>query len=254
MRQLITKSAAPYRPKFLAKLDYPAQYIGQTKHVQVYDGANLNSAHYVLKYVEKDYDHLANWFGRNLPTIVTIVVAPLSASHDGSGGAYHQTCADEILYCDVDNNNPVITEAFAVAEMAECFSAMAPNMTAWNCGASMGEGLSRVLAEAIYPATLNDFETVSSWLNSPRNDWITQTDQTDQSAESTGCSVLFLWWLHSVKKVAWWKICQAPGQTLSDAYKKITGKSTALQEFMEAVNQKWSPGSLVVATKDNIWV
>jgi len=66
----------------------------------------------------------------------------------------------------------------------------------WNCAASNGEGLSRVLANALYPNdTPADFVAAPTRLSSARPDWVSNTENTDQDYTSIGCSVLFLNWL-----------------------------------------------------------
>jgi len=48
--------------------------------------------------------------------------------------------------------NANISSALAVAEAVEVFEAI--QNRGWNCGASNGEGLSRVLAQVLYPKRL----------------------------------------------------------------------------------------------------
>jgi hypothetical protein len=60
-----------------------------------------------------------------------------------------------------------------VAEADEVM--MAAQDAGWNCGASAGEGLSRVLATERYPAELDGFASGAFWLDSNRPDWVTNT-------------------------------------------------------------------------------
>ena len=74
----------------------------------------------------------------------------------------------------------------------------------WDCGASNGEGLSRVLATHRYPHELTgfasgknrpDFASGPSWLTSNRPDWVSNTEGTDQHFVSIGCATLFIHYL-----------------------------------------------------------
>jgi hypothetical protein len=69
-----------------------------------------------------------------------------------------------------------------IAEEVEVFSAV--QNKGWNCGASNGEGLSRVLAESLYPGVLDDYSTAAAWLDTPdRPDWISNNNNTDTLGE-----------------------------------------------------------------------
>ncbi len=117
-----------------------------------------------------------------------IIIAP------GIGGAYHYGCGGVDLYCDGDTSSPPDvnhTRMLVVAEEVEVFSNSQGR--GWDCGASTGEGLSRVLATQLYPAELDGFESASTWLNtSGRPDFVSVNDPTDGNYVSTGCSTLFL--------------------------------------------------------------
>lgn len=224
------------RRKITPHFDYPAASVGKTANFQVWYATALRQPGFdiataVLARVEKDYQTLAQYFGLQTSGF-NIIIAPLSQSSDGSGGAYHHSCISADLYCDAQIYpvvNPTFTNAFVVAEEAEVF--MAAQNQGWDCGASNGEGLSRVLAEALYPGVLNGYETASVWLDGQRPDYITQTDPTDQNAESTGCAVLFLNWLHSQLNYSWAQICQAAAPTLDQVYTNLNGKTDALDAF-----------------------
>ncbi len=79
---------------------------------------------------------------------------------------------------------------YCAAEIVEVFSAAQGGD--WDCGASNGEGLSRVLATELYPAELDGYTTAADWLDGGRPDDVNQTNPTDQDAVSNGCAVLFL--------------------------------------------------------------
>ena len=242
------------RPHF----DYSASLVGSTFHFHVYSAKSLHTqgtqvGHAVLAKVESDYAQLLVWFGVTPPAF-NVILAPLSPGHDGTGGAYHHTCLDSNLYCDVrfhPSVNSDFSSALVIAEEVEVFEAV--QSKGWDCGGSNGEGLSRVLAEALYPGILDDYATAPSWLDSNRPDWVNQTNGTDTDPVSNGCAVLFLHWLHTKLGHDWGQVCKAASPTLAGTYAILTGKPAihALIEFTTAINALFPPGTPSGLTKDN---
>jgi hypothetical protein len=209
--------------------DYPVRTVGKTAHFDVYSVPalgqhGLNVAHSVLDRCEKDYQTLAQYFGVKPPHF-NVIVAPLSHDHDGTGGAYHHSCLSGDLYCDVQLSPypmPDLTSALLIAQEAEVFES-AQNL-GWDCGASNGEGLSRVLAEVMYPGAIGGgYLTAADWLDHGRPDWVTKTNPTDRAPLSNGCAVLFLHWLHDQLKYSLEQICRAGAPTLGQTYAKLAG-------------------------------
>jgi len=242
-------AAAPPETGF----DYPATPAGSTPHFQVYFATGFANGPQItqgaLATAEKDYETLVGFFGGlTLPTFpMNIIVAP------GIGGAYHYGCSAVDLYCDGDSSaTPDIdhTRMLVVAEEVEVFEA-AQNQ-GWDCGASNGEGLSRVLATELYPAELDGFFTAASWLDSPdRPDWVSQTDPTDQNAVSTGCAVLFLNYLRYQLNFSWPEIVEAAGSTLEQTYDALTGNSGGFSSFKALLDSNFPPGQPSGLTTDN---
>jgi len=125
---------------------------GSTPHFVVsYDaglasGATLADA--VLATCEADYTTLQGYFGGITPPGLPFTVHLTT----GSNGASHAGCASVDLYIGAlsggAHNIPFI-RALVIAEEDEVFEAAFGH--SWDCGDSKGEGLSRVLAEAMYP-------------------------------------------------------------------------------------------------------
>ncbi len=242
-------AVAPPRAGF----DRPVTFQGQTEHFKVYyetgfaNGPLIAGA--VLVSNEKDFQALDAMFGSPaMPTLpMNVIVAP------GIGGAYHYGCDAVDLYCDGDTGaNPDVdhTRMLVVAEEVEVFEAVQGK--GWDCGASNGEGLSRVLAAELYPAELDGFATASAWLDSSnRPDWVSRTDPTDQSAVSTGCAVLFLNYLRYQLKFSWAQIVQAAGSTLEQSYKSLTGKTGGFAPFKALLDSQFPPGQPSGLTTDN---
>jgi hypothetical protein len=251
------KAAAELRAAKHPHFDYSVKSVGSTANFNVYSATSLGVqgqqvGQAVLQRCEADAQTLSGYF--NIPVQhCNIIVAPLSQNQDGSGGAYHHTCIDSDLYCDVEFHpqvNTDITNALSIAEEVEVFEAV--QNRGWDCGASNGEGLSRVLAEALYPGVLDGYSTAAAWLDTAnRPDWVTNTNNTDQDSVSNGCSVLFLNWLNGPLGNGWDKICQAAGATLADTYEQLMGQNTAYQDFRAAVDKMFPVGKPSGVTTDN---
>ena len=228
-----------------AGFDYPATQVGVAGNVTVfYDPAlgvpGLSLARQLLGVATKPYQDLQNWFGIS-GGAVSVVIAPLSGNHDGSGGAYHYGCdftSGSILYLDATfantSVNPLDLEVgLYVAELSECF--MGPQGGGWNCGYSNGEGLSRFSAEQETPAgTLNAYTTGPAWAQAGYPDWISKTEASDQDSVSTGCAIVYIYWMRSRGYRAP-QIVRAGGATLAINYQTLTGKTTAYQDLLAAV-------------------
>jgi len=107
----------------------------------------------------------------------------------------------------------------------------------WDCGASNGEGLSRVLANDILPgAEPADFVSSNVWLNQGRPDYVNVTDPTDQNYVSIGCSVLFLNWLCFQLNFTWQQIIAAGADTLGGVYTNLTGANDGFDQFKNLID------------------
>lgn len=242
-------TAAPLRAGF----DRPVTLEGKTQHFQVYYQTGFLSgpaiADGVLATNEGDLHTLEGFFGGlALPTLpMNIIVAP------GIGGAYHYGCGAVDLYCDGDTSaNPDVdhTRLLIVAEEVEVFEDAQGK--GWDCGASNGEGLSRVLATELYPAELDGFATAASWLDFPdRPDWVGRTNPTDTNAVSNGCAVLFLNYLRYQLNFSWAQIVQAGGSTFEQTYERLTGKTSGFAPFKSLLDSHFPPGRPSGLTTDN---
>jgi hypothetical protein len=227
-----------------ARFDYPATRVGSAGNVTVYYAASLGNqgaalAAQVLKSVLNPYNDLQTLFG--IPgSAVNVIIAPLRGRNDGSGGAYHRGCdfgSGADLYLDAAfsaSADPLNLEiGLYVAELSESF--MGPQNKGWGCGYSNGEALSRFCAEQATPqGTLDGFATGPAWDSAGRPDWISTTEQTDTDDVSTGCGIVYIYWLRSLG-IAASSIVQAGGATLSVNYQALTGKTTAYEDLLAAL-------------------
>lgn len=238
-------------------LDYPASLVGSTANVDVYLADELipgaeDLGRAVLSGVEADYQALSDAWGGVSVARPSVIIAPLSSGNDGSGGAYHYGCDGVELYADADlADDGATTLALFVAELSEVFQAAAG--TGWDCGGSNGEGLSRCQAEVAHPYSLDGYSTVAAWLDGDRPDWVNNTDPTDGSAESTGCAVLFLFWVNVVKSKSWAEICAAGAPTLAGTYSALGLGNDAFGDFSADCEARWPKGQPSNVTVDNPW-
>lgn len=234
--------------------DYPATQVGVTGNVTVYYDAilgvqGLDLARRMLTVVGRPYSDMQSFFGRG-GAAVSVVIAALDGETDGSAGAYHYGCdftTGGVLYLDATFTNasvdPLDLETgLYVAELSESF--MGPQDRGWNCGYSNGEALSRFLAEyETPPGTMDAFATGPEWDRAGRPDWIDRTEPTDQDSVSTGCGVIFCYWMRS-RGFDVPELVRAGGATLSANYQTLTGKRTGYQDLLAAL-------SGVTITSDN---
>src|SRR5262249_23088500 len=139
-----------------------------------------------------------------------------------------------------------LERSLVVAEEDEVF--MATQNAGWDCGASNGEALSRVLAAEIYPNELTPpgtgetFATGPSWLQSNRPNWVDQTEATDGDPVATGCGTLFINWLRFQLGFTLGQIITAGGATLERTYQALSGRSDGWADFIALVNSHFDAG------------
>src|SRR5215469_12695861 len=230
----------------------------QTAHFKVSVDPGLGAlgqqvADSVLQTCEQDYAALQGYFGGITPAGLPFEIIVTS----GSDGASHATCQATALSIGAKSGSLPFMRSLVIAEEDEVFEANFGH--GWDCGASNGEGLSRVLANDMVPGVEPaGFVSPPVWLDGPsditgvlREDWVNNTDPTDTNYFSIGCSVLFLNWLRFQLNFSWTQIIAAGGPTLAETYKNLTGEDDGFTRFKALVDQKWPPGQPSGLTKDN---
>jgi hypothetical protein len=169
---------------------------------------------------------------------VSVIVFALGGATDGTGGADHMGCdyttGAAIEVCASFGNSARVSALFE-AELSEC--SMGGNL----CGVSTGEALSRWCAAVIGNNALSDFATAPQWAQDGMPDFVSQTDPTDQSADSTGCGMAFLSWLmsqgHGLDQIAQGMVALGDSGTLAQLYANLTADaaSNAWPAFSAAV-------------------
>ena len=237
------------------EFDVSATYRGSSSFFAVYydnsfgDSTGGSLADAVLARCDPDYQQVFGYFrGTAAPVPMTCVI------YTGPGG-YHYGCLDNVLYVTGNTlappNSPDATTALAVlvAEEVEVFQAA--QGIGWNCGDTNGEGLSRVLAEELYPGTLDYYRTADVWLDSGRPDYVGNNAGNDQDPFSNGCSVAFLYYLHYLLGYDWATIVAAGGTTLEQIFQNLTGQSGGYQALRASVDARYPLGSPSGLAQDN---
>ena len=224
--------------------DYPVIEVGKTANNQVtlwldpsLETASHLLAAQLLAQCTDLYAKCAQWFGM-AGEPVNLIMAPLSGSGDGSGGAFHYGCDFQTggdLYIDYARTNLAMEKGLFVAELVECF--MGSQGRGWNCGGSGGEALSRMLAELVSGGpggALAGFATAPEWDAAGRPNWIDKDEGTDQDAVATGCGMVYLSWMMAQGFSAA-AIAQAGGSTLAKNYETLTGKASAWSDLQAGI-------------------
>lgn len=174
---------------------------------------------------------------------VDVIVFALNGPTDGTGGADHGGCdftTGNAIEVDADFGNSNRVLALFEAELSECA------MNGQLCGLSTGEALSRWCAAAVSSNALADFATAPQWAQDGMPNWVDQTDQTDGSADSTGCGMAFLSWLlsqnHSLGQIAQAMVGLGDSGTLAALYAQLSG---------DAATNAWSNFSAAVQALPN---
>jgi hypothetical protein len=169
---------------------------------------------------------------------VSVIVFALGGATDGTGGADHMGCDYTIgaaIEVDASFGNSARVSALFEAELSEC------SMNGNLCGLSTGEALSRWCATVIGNNALADFATAPQWAQDGEPDFVNQTDQTDQNADSTGCGMAFLSWLisqgYGLDKIAPAMVNLGDSGTLAQLYAGLTSDDAgnAWPNFQKAV-------------------
>jgi len=170
---------------------------------------------------------------------VSAIVFALGGATDGTGGADHMGCdyaTGNAIEVDASFGNSARVSALFEAELSEC------SMNGNLCGESTGEALSRWCAAVIGNNALADFATAPIWFQDGMPDFVNQTENTDQGADSTGCGMAFISWLlslgHNLSHIAPAMVHLGDGGTFAQLYANLTSDdaANAWPNFKNAIN------------------
>jgi hypothetical protein len=183
---------------------------------------------------------------------VSVIVFALGGATDGTGGADHMGCDYQtgaaIEVCASFGNSARVSALFE-AELSEC------SMNGNLCGLSTGEALSRWCATVVGNNALADFATAPTWVQDGMQDYVDQTDNTDQNPDSTGCGMAFISWLigqgYGLEKITPVMVNLGDAGTLAQLYGNLTSDDpgNAWTNFQNAI-QSLPNGSASITTDD----
>jgi hypothetical protein len=170
---------------------------------------------------------------------VSVIVFALGGATDGTGGADHMGCDyvnGAAIEVDASFGNSLRVSGLFEAELSEC------SMNGNLCGESTGEALSRWCAMVVGNNALSDFATAPTWFQDGTPNFVDQTDNTDQNADSTGCGMAFISWLigsqdHTLEQIAPAMVNLGDGGTLAQLYANLSSDSAsnAWTNFLNAI-------------------
>lgn len=207
-----------------------------------YQTTGLALAQAVLASCENDLATLSNLFGGIMPAQASL---PFQVNLvPGAGGASHANCLSTVIFCYISTSGDAVGATLQTnAEVAEVF--MATQAQGVNCAYSNGEALSRVLPGVLYPKQRFRFMVGTSWLNSVRANWVTNTEQTDQDFVSIGCGTLFYYYLAYQLNHSWREIVAAGAGTLDQTAMNLgvmnafASFATLLAQYFPTNQQAW---------------
>jgi hypothetical protein len=200
--------------------------------------AGLAIAQGVLQTAEGDLAKLVTLFG-SPPKQGPFVINLAQVGPDGQpiGGAFHS--ADGGLEIWVNPLNPESNQLDAdyarmlvVAEVVEDFEFWQGQ--GWNLVHTNGEGLSRLLASALYPSVIpaSRAAVADAYLQAGMPDCINDNSRPDTDNVGNGGAVLFLNWLTTQLGYDYDQVVQAPADTLAGTYTILQGRDDAYQRFV----------------------
>jgi hypothetical protein len=229
----------------------PTEQVGSTSDGRVnvyYDPSleqdGLDVANAILPKLDKLFADNDLMFGVTGKT-GNIIIAAQHGRTDGLGGAVHgaggfndDSPEASDWYEDVAFGNPDLTFGLVQAEVSESY--MELQALGWDAGGSNGEALSRFLAEQVTggpQGAVRAYSTGQFWAQANFPNWIDATENTDTDGVSTGCGVVYLYWMLS-QGFTPTELVQAacPDGTLASNYKALTGKATAWADFKATVD------------------
>jgi hypothetical protein len=204
---------------------------------------------------EQDFNLLQSWFeGVSFPFNGSQI--PVQVLPPGPGGGASWNSGDDpptVSIVPLQYYSAESLRYLLVSEVAEMFM-MGQNL-GWfepNDGdeGSMGEGLSRFLGEQFLIA--NGFGSVPStpsiivpnWLNGQRADYVDKDVDDNQPDQTTGCSLCFIWYLHSQLDHHIQTIIKSASFTnLATVYQNLGNgpANTAWNNFINLINVHYPP-------------
>jgi len=207
----------------------------------------------VIAACENDFNLMSGWFG-NIALDVNFTIA-VNVTQNSGGASWSLSGGNLIVTINPANGVASFVRYLLVAEMVEQFMrAQGLNWYGSGTEGSEGEGLSRFLGAQFLaingfgnppPAFANS----NAWLSSSRADFVNNINTTDDGPDATtGCSLLFIWYLFSQLGFSINAIVAAGASTLGAVYRNLTGDTADPFPFFKQLLDTAFPGTSTITT------
>ena len=226
---------------------------GRTAHFRIgYDPAlpsGLTLARGLQSTCESDYQDMATWFGMQLHDLpIYVHIGNLSG---GASWSDNSSSSPTVTIKPVGSGPVTLTQIryLLVSEVTEIF--MSAQDHGWFAGhdeGSKGEGLSRflglqfLLGNGLAAITPPGFGVTATWLNSARPNYVDHNPDDTAPDVVTGCTTLFLFYLHDQLGYTINQIIAAGANTLGGVYRNLTGRSDGWSAFSSLVDAHYPRG------------
>ena len=124
---------------------------------------------------------------------------------------------------------------------------------------SKGEGLSRflglqfLLLHHLATSTPDRFGVTADWLNSPRPNYVDHNPDDNAPDTVTGCTTLFLFYLHDQLGYTINQIIAAGADTLGGVYRNLTGRTDGWTAFRTLVDTHYPTGEVYYPAAETVF-
>ena len=232
---------------------------------------------------EGDFTLMQDWFsGANIPFTYPLEVHVNTSQSAGGDASWLSPSGFQMLFgswsaVQIDPGStaearaplsaPDLLRYLLVSEVTEMLMMSIDNGwfsdgSFWEGGdeGSMGEGLSRFLGALLLPlgsqATHppSDFVVAPLWLNGDRANFVDQNLDVNRPGQITGCTTLYLWFLHEQLGYGITEIIRAGSPVnLSGVYKNLTGHDDGWTPFIELIERHYPSGTVYHPISDNLF-
>lgn len=208
----------------------------------------------VIAACENDFNLMQGWFNN---TAIDDSNIPVTVTQNGGGASWNLSGGNLTITINPGAGSQAQVRYLLVSEMVEQFMRVLNN--GWygtNTEGSEGEGLSRFLAARFLVTNglglpPGGFDNSNAWLNSSRADFVNNINLTDDGPDaSTGCSLLFIYYLFTQLGFSINTIISGAANTLGGVYRNITGDTGDPFPFFKLLADHAFPGTGTITAAD----
>lgn len=233
---------------------YSFQYddsLDSTLHPGQPEPARTNA---VIAGCENDFNLMQGWFNN---TALDVGNIPVTITQNGGGASWSLSGGNLTITINPATGSQAQVRYLLFSEMVEQFMRVLNNGWYGNkTEGSEGEGLSRFLAArflvtnglGLPPAGFNNS---NAWLSSTRADFVNNINLSDDGPDaSTGCSLLFIYYLFTQLGFNINTIISGAANTLGGVYRNVTGDTGDPFPFFKLLADNAFPGTSTITAAD----